>query len=142
MNIGIEMKTHKLIFNSEPDSIKLVKDWLDKLAIEYNVCEELYPNILISLTEAVNNAIHHGNKCDANKRILLVCSVKKKKIKFKVMDEGEGFNEKNIPNPLSNERLTLENGRGVMIMKELAHEIRFKKHGSMVEMTFKFKSLQ
>ncbi len=135
------MKMHKLVFNSEPESIHLLKDWLDVLAAKYNICEELYPDILISLTEAVNNAIHHGNKCDANKRIMLVCNVKKHKMKFKVMDEGEGFNEKKLPDPLSSERITLENGRGVMIMKNLAHEIRFKKHGTMVEMTFKFKSV-
>ncbi len=135
------MKIHKLVFKSEPDGIRLVKDWLDKLSVIYNICDELYPDILISLTEAVNNAIHHGNKCDASKRIMLFCVVKKKKLKFKVMDEGKGFNEKKLPDPLSNERIALENGRGVLIMKELAHEIRFKKHGSMVEMTFKLKSI-
>lgn len=132
---------HKLVFNSDPNSIQLVKEWVDNLVIKYDVCEELYPDILISLTEAVNNAIHHGNKCDKSKRILLICTVKNSKMKFKVQDEGDGFNDKLLPDPCSKERVGLENGRGVMIMKELAHKIKFKKHGALVEMTFKFKSI-
>jgi len=135
------MKVHRLVFNSHPESIRLVKKWVDDIAAKYNVCEELYPNILISLTEAVNNAIYHGNKGDKSKRILLICNVKKSKLKFEVHDEGDGFNEMEIPDPLSAERIDKENGRGVMIMKELAHEVRFKKKGSLVQMIFKFKSM-
>lgn len=135
------MKIHRLVFNSNPESIRLVKEWVDGIAEKYNVCDELYPNILISVTEAVNNAIHHGNKGDVNKSILLICNVKKSKLKFKVQDEGDGFNDLAIPDPLSKDRIEKENGRGVMIMKELAHEVHFKKKGSLVEMIFKFKSI-
>lgn len=133
---------HRLVFKSEPKSIQLVKGWVDDLVIRYNVCDELYPDILISLTEAVNNAIHHGNKCDSNKIILIVCTVKKSEIKFKVQDEGDGFNDKDLPDPLSDGRIRLENGRGVLIMKELTHEIEFKRDGALVELTFRFKSIQ
>lgn len=135
------MKIHKLVFNSDPNSIRLVKQWVDEIAIKYNICEELYPDILISLTEAVNNAIHHGNKGDKRKNILLICEARKSKLKFEVCDEGKGFCPSNIPDPLSEDRIELENGRGVMIMKELAHNIQFKKRGTIVQMTFKYKSM-
>ena len=76
------MKTHKLILNSDPNSIRLVKTWVDNISMKYNVCEELYPDILICLTEAVNNAIHHGNKRDVNKNISLICIVEKGRLQF------------------------------------------------------------
>ena len=134
------MKIHKLKFESDPDKIKLVKQWIDKIAIEYQISESLYPDILISLTEAVNNAIHHGNKGDRNKKISVVCKVKEDKLKFEVRDEGQGFDPDGIPDPTSGERIDKENGRGVMIMKTLANKVEFKKKGSTVKMTFKLKS--
>ena len=134
------MKIHRLEIKSNPDCIKSVKKWIDEIAIKYQVCEDLYPDILISLTEAVNNAIYHGNKGDSNKMIYLVCKVKEKKLKFEVRDEGKGFDPDNIPDPTSLERIEQENGRGVLIMKTLASKVEFKKHGSRVEMTFKYKS--
>ncbi len=135
------MKVHRLKFKSEPDSIKLVKQWVDQIALEYQICDALYPDILISLTEAVNNAIHHGNKGDSRKKICVVCKVKNDNLKFEVRDEGEGFNPDNIPDPTSMERIERESGRGVLIMKSLATKVEFKKKGSKVEMTFKYKSL-
>ena len=134
------MKIYRLEFESNPDKIKLVKQWVDKIAIEYQVCDALYPDILISLTEAVNNAIHHGNKGDQQKKIYLVCKVKGDKLKFEVKDEGQGFDPDDIPDPTSLERIEQESGRGVMIMKTLATKVEFKKSGSKVEMTFKYKS--
>jgi serine/threonine-protein kinase RsbW len=133
------MKIHRLEFRSAPENIKLVKQWVDKIAIEYQVCEALYPDILISLTEAVNNAIHHGNKGDQQKKIYLVCKIKENKLKFIIRDEGQGFDPDVIPDPTSRERIAQENGRGVMIMKTLASKVEFKKKGSKVEMTFKYK---
>ena len=73
------MKNHCIVFKSNPDNIRLVKLWLDEIAIKHSINETIYPNILITLTEAVNNAIIHGNKCDISKDIKLWCDVKKKK---------------------------------------------------------------
>ena len=136
------MKLHRLVFNSDPNSIRLVKQWFDQIAIKYSVCESLYPDILISLTEAVNNAIQHGNKGDVNKNICLICKVKPHELKFEVCDEGRGFNPRKIPDPTSIEKIEQENGRGVLIMRSLAHKVKFKKKGTTVEMTFNFKNIE
>ncbi|MGE5355687.1 MAG: ATP-binding protein [Deltaproteobacteria bacterium] len=131
------MKTHYIVFKSDPNNIRLVKLWLDEIAILHCLTETIYPNILITLTEAVNNAIIHGNKCDINKDIKLWCDVKENKIKFIVRDEGDGFDWNNIPDPRTCERVNLENGRGVLIMQSLAHKVKYRKQGANVEITFK-----
>lgn len=136
------MNTHKLILNSDPNNIRLVKTWVDIISMKYNVCEELYPDILICLTEAVNNAIHHGNKRDVNKNISLICIVEKGRLQFNVCDEGSGFSPNKVPDPRLSHRVDNEHGRGVMIMKQLSDNIKFVKRGSKVIMTFKFKRLQ
>ncbi len=131
------MKTYRLILKSTPSSINDLQKWIDAIAIDNKVCEEVYPDILVCLTEAVSNAIHHGNKCDSNKRIRLLCRRKNNQLEFKVSDEGNGFYLDEIPDPTSFDRIEQENGRGVMIMHRLAHEVKFKKQGSKVIMRFK-----
>jgi serine/threonine-protein kinase RsbW len=133
------MKNHFIVFKSNPDNIRLVKLWLDEITIKHSLNETIYPNMLITLTEAVNNAIIHGNKCDISKDIKLWCDVKEKKIKFIVRDEGDGFDWNTIPDPRTCERIQTENGRGVLIMQSLAHKVKYRKQGANVEITFKIK---
>jgi serine/threonine-protein kinase RsbW len=51
-------------FPSTPGCISELEQLVDHLASKYHISQDKYPNILISLTEAVNNAIIHGNHCD------------------------------------------------------------------------------
>ncbi|MEZ4907990.1 MAG: ATP-binding protein [Saprospiraceae bacterium] len=134
------MKTNYLVFKSDPENIHLVKKWLDDLTEKLNIGQEIYPNILISLTEAVNNAIQHGNKCDCTKSIQLYCFKKHDRLKFKVIDEGEGFDCNKIPDPRTKDKIECENGRGVLIMKSLAHKVKYNNQGTNVVITFKISS--
>ena len=59
---------------------------------KYQISPDMYGNILISLTEAVNNAIRHGNCNDQNKTVKVsMQQVSEHKITFQVSDEGPGF---------------------------------------------------
>ncbi|MEZ5050253.1 MAG: ATP-binding protein [Saprospiraceae bacterium] len=49
---------------SNPNNIMEVENYLRDLSSAYKISEDRYPDILISLTEAVNNAIIHGNHSD------------------------------------------------------------------------------
>jgi serine/threonine-protein kinase RsbW len=131
------MDNHFIEFKSNPNNIRLVKLWLDDIAMEHSVAGSVYAKILVTLTEAVNNAIFHGNKCDTSKDIKIWCEIKSKRIRFIVRDEGEGFNWNDIPDPRTCERVHLENGRGVLIMQSLAHKVKYKKKGSDVEIIFR-----
>jgi serine/threonine-protein kinase RsbW len=48
-----------------------VEDFVKRLVTKMNIDENLYSNILISLTEAVNNAMIHGNQLDNKKTIVV-----------------------------------------------------------------------
>lgn len=133
------MKKTYLVFKSDPDNLKLAQEWLNEISLQFDIDKSLYPNILISLTEAVNNAIFHGNKCDKDKNIRLTFQPKSNCIKFKICDEGEGFDNSLIPDPTADINLLHESGRGVLLMKYLAHKVKFKHQGSNVEITFKTK---
>ena len=68
-------ETEKVIeFASNTDNISLVEKLVDKICEEFKIKEYFYGNILIALTEAVNNAIVHGNKLDETKMVRVVVS--------------------------------------------------------------------
>ena len=126
----------KVIFSSDPGNIQFVEEFINEIDRKYPICPKLYPNILITLTEAVTNAIHHGNNADINKKIALCCRVRPTKLTFRISDEGKGFNHRRIPDPTSPERIDQEDGRGVFIMKQLSDKVLFRDNGRTVEIHF------
>ena len=126
-----------LILTSHPQSIQDLEAFLNPIRDKYKLSDTIYPRILISLTEAVNNAIHHGNRCDLKKCVHVVQIYKEKKsITFRVSDEGPGFDPNLIPDPTASCNCDKEGGRGVFLMKNLADEICYLDNGRTVEIIF------
>ena len=105
--------------------------------MKMDIDENLYSNILISVTEAVNNAIHHGNRQDLGKKIVVSCKKQSHRFQLVVSDEGSGFDPQGLPDPTSDERLEMEGGRGVFLMKQLTDEIHFLDEGRTVQLMWK-----
>jgi serine/threonine-protein kinase RsbW len=122
---------------SHPRCICEVENYVRDLVERLHIDENLYPNILICLTEAVNNAMIHGNQLDEQKEIMLSCHEKEHEIQFTISDEGSGFDPYKVPDPTSKERIETEGGRGVFLMKQLTDEIHFLNHGRTVKLMWK-----
>lgn len=101
--------------------------YLDKALDGLNISSEKYNNILLAITEAVNNAIIHGNKNDIKKEIGLEFIITDDFIKIVVTDEGEGFDLEKVPDPTLPENLLSEHGRGIFIIKHFVDELKFEK---------------
>lgn len=129
---------HKTIeLETSADSINTVTKYIDSI---YEVCEDemrdSYGNVIIAVTEAVNNAINHGNKNDTSKKITVSYKKENKLLTFTVGDEGEGFDFTDIPDPTDPENLEKLNGRGIFLMKNLVDDINFHEGGKKVELIF------
>ncbi|MFK7772017.1 MAG: ATP-binding protein [Saprospiraceae bacterium] len=126
-----------LRLSSDPKNVECVEPFVEKLVEKYHISPDMYGNILISLTEAVNNAIRHGNCNDQNKTVKVsMQEVSENKITFQVSDEGPGFDFDSVPDPTSPENLLKIGGRGVFLMRQLCDDIRFHDNGSTVEIQF------
>lgn len=130
------MKQNTLEIPSNPRAISDLESFVQDMATKYNICSNKYPDILISLTEAVNNAIIHGNKGNANKKVAISLVKNKTGLCFKVSDQGRGFNHKSIPNPTHESLIECCGGRGVHIIKELCDKVSFLNNGTTIEMFF------
>ena len=126
----------ELRFDSKPENIAGVERLIDKLSEEHNIIPEHYGNVLIAMTEGVNNAIVHGNKLDPDKSVTVACSVNDTNLVFRIPDEGPGFDYDHLPDPTAPENIETPHGRGVFLMRHLADECTFEDDGRIVELTF------
>ena len=122
---------------SEAHSINIIEKAIDDLKSEFDIHEDSYGNILVAVTEAVNNAIQHGNRNNPDKTVDITYEVDGDRVIFVVKDQGEGFDYYNLPDPTAPENLEKPTGRGVFLMKHLADQVIFSENGRVVEMYFK-----
>lgn len=126
-----------LSLSSHPNNVAKVEPFVDNVAQRYQLSPDTHGNILISLTEAVTNAILHGNQGDKDKTVSISLRRQKNALAFRVSDEGPGFDPCNIPDPTNEDHLECCGGRGLYLMRNLSDGCRFSKGGSTVEMRFK-----
>lgn len=126
-----------LTLSSDPSNISKVETYVNQIADRYQLSQEKHANLMISLTEAVTNAIIHGNKQDRSKQVSIRLAQTRGGLAVRVSDQGRGFNVDSLPDPTSPERLLECGGRGVFLMNQLCDQIKYINGGSTVEMQFK-----
>jgi len=118
------------------ENIRMIESFIDNAKERFHLDDDIYGNIMIAVTEAVNNAIKHGNSNDKSKNVMLSLSLEESLIKFVVRDEGIGFDYNHLPDPTAPENLEKPGGRGIFLMKHLSDEVEFKDRGRVVELSF------
>lgn len=130
------MKKIKIVIPSITENIRIIESFIDNAKEKFQMNDDIYGNIMIAVTESVNNAILHGNKNDRTKNVTLSLSLNNNVINFRIKDEGMGFDFQNLPDPTSPKNLDKPSGRGIFLMKHLSDEVNFSKNGSLVELAF------
>jgi len=113
-----------------------VEPFIDKLQDWMSLDTELRDRIMLPLSEAVNNAIIHGNKLQEDKSVTIVARQENRFLVISVEDEGEGFNPRAIPDPLNEKNLLKEGGRGIYLIRQYTDDLHFEKNGSRIIMSF------
>lgn len=131
------MEHQRLKISSKSENVALVEKLINDVCDLFKISEDHYGNILVAITEAVNNAILHGNKSNPSKCIDITFQSNKDSISFTVKDEGEGFDYKSLPDPTSPENIEKPHGRGVFLMRNLADKVEFADNGRTVSLDFK-----
>jgi serine/threonine-protein kinase RsbW len=132
---------YEMICRSNQKEISHIEEFLRQISTQLHIDDGMMHRLLVSCTEAVNNAIVHGNKSDPDKKVIIRCVVKKRTLTICVIDEGKGFDPESLQDPRDEKNLLKENGRGVFLMRSLMDKVVFKrlKSGSVVEMKVKLR---
>lgn len=117
-------------------NVSKVEAFIDKVCEPYLADEDMYGNVLIAVTEAVNNSILHGNLSNSLKFVEIDFFETPKSISFIVRDQGLGFDHNNLPDPTAPQNLEVETGRGVFLMRHLADDVLYNETGNEVTLIF------
>lgn len=130
------INNQQLELPSAMEGIHIIEKLIETICSTYKLSEDHYGNILVAVTEAVNNAIYHGNKANPAKKVHVGFETSPTSISFSVKDEGDGFDYNNLPDPTDPANIEKPSGRGIFLMKHLADEVSFSEDGSCVFLTF------
>ena len=121
-----------------PSTLKAVgriEAFLKKVNRSVHLDEIQMHKLMVSLTEAVNNAIVHGNKQDLQKKVSVECEILPGWLLFVVRDQGKGFRPNDVANPLHQKNLLRESGRGVFLMRTLMDRVEFERKRTGMEVS-------
>ncbi|MGD9127962.1 MAG: ATP-binding protein [Planctomycetia bacterium] len=117
-------------------SLSLVQDFIDDVA-EY-VQTRAIPvdefSFKFALTEAVTNAIEHGNKKNPRRLVKFRLWEEEGSLRMSFEDEGSGFDWREYQDPSCPDS-TAESGRGLFIIGQCGYEVEFNEAGNLVTLT-------
>jgi len=110
---------------------RLLDEVLDQLENMHWTRRDIF-GVHLAVDEALVNAIRHGNRMDADKRIHFCCWLSPHKVRVEVTDEGPGFDPNSLPDPTEPARLHGPGGRGVLLMRAFMSRVEFRDRGNHV----------
>lgn len=130
------MNSIKISIPSLIENIKIIESFIDNAKENFEINDDIYGNIMISVTECISNAIVHGNRGDKNKLVHLELRMEEDQLKFTIQDEGEGFDISMLPDPTEPENIEKPGGRGIFLMRHLSDDVRFEDGGKTAILSF------
>jgi serine/threonine-protein kinase RsbW len=130
----------QLSIPSSYDAMEKVAAMIERAGDRVGISEDDEVDLMISVMEAVNNAIQHGNKEDVSKQVHIKIETEPGQLICWVRDEGPGFDPESVPNPLSPDNLLNPSGRGILMMREFMDHVEFSTGdtGTSVKMSKQF----
>jgi serine/threonine-protein kinase RsbW len=98
-----------------------------KAAEEAGLPEEDLHKISMAVRETMVNAVVHGNRYNAYKRVHLEISRAADHLVIIVADEGDGFDLASLPDPLAEENLLHQSGRGLLLVRAFVDEFQMRR---------------
>jgi serine/threonine-protein kinase RsbW len=130
------MKSIKISIPSLIENIQVIESFIDNAKDSFEINDDLYGNIMISVTECISNAIVHGNQSDPSKMVHLELQMEPGLLRCSIEDEGKGFDFTNLPDPTAPEHIEKTGGRGIFLMRHLSDEVKFEEGGKKTILSF------
>ena len=110
------------------DFVQVVSDRVGELA---GMDEDAIHWIGVAVRESVINAIKHGNREDHGKLVTVEFSFTPvafpRELVVRVLDQGEGFDPLDVPDPLAADNRLKSSGRGIFFMRSFMDDVTLKR---------------
>lgn len=125
-------QTFRLSLNSTYQESEKIPDFVTDIQEKSQLEDDTTGNLMLLLSEAVTNAIVHGNKLDKKKKVEVEVQINSNKIVSTVKDQGDGFEPDVANNPLKEENLLKDSGRGIFLIKEISDSMDYLDNGTTI----------
>jgi serine/threonine-protein kinase RsbW len=115
----------RFVIYSNPQSIEVVDQIMQQVTVNCRIDELVAFKVRLALSEAINNAILHGNASNPRKQVIIDLEERDDTLYCCVSDEGKGFEVEEILDPRKSENREKEGGRGVLFIKEVAEHFHY-----------------
>jgi serine/threonine-protein kinase RsbW len=114
-------------YPSTLDSVDTAEAEILKAAAEAGFDEDEQHRIGMAVRECMVNAVVHGNRYNRNKQVHVNVTVEGPKFTIRIIDQGEGFEIQEVPDPLHENNLLRHSGRGLFLMGAFMDDIKVRK---------------
>ncbi|HCA43389.1 MAG TPA: hypothetical protein DEP28_09080, partial [Bacteroidetes bacterium] len=128
---------YKLKLESKRSEVFKVENLLIEINNTFQLQMEKFINFQIAVSEAIINAIVHGNKENPEKFVFVFLTCNDESLCIKIQDQGDGFDIKKLPDPTDQSNILKEHGRGIFIIKTLVDEFSIDASESGTILTLK-----
>lgn len=125
-----------LVIASIPANLEHVRNFVREVFKEARLNMNCFNRVVLGISEAVNNAILHGNQLNPQKKVFIRMQLKGNQCKVEVKDEGNGFCKDLLQDPTGDKNIRKEHGRGLYLVRQLADKLSFLEEGRRVLIQF------
>ncbi len=123
---GSEGRKVDLLLDSTLDSVDTAEEAVLKEAEALGFNEDDMHEIGMAVRECMVNAVVHGNRYNARKKVHAMIQRGADRLSIVIQDEGEGFDMADLPDPLADENLLRHSGRGLLLIQAYMDEFQIR----------------
>src|SRR5947208_17122835 len=120
-------RTVEQVLDSTLESVDQAERLTLEVARESGFGDEDLDRIGMSVRECMVNAVVHGNRYNAHKKVRLSLDLTRERLTIRIADEGEGFDPAELPDPISGDNLMRHSGRGIFLMRAFMDDLQIRR---------------
>ena len=130
LDAGANAQTNEVMNQDYPSTLESVDAAEQKIleaAEQVGFDEDTRHDIGMSVRECMVNAVVHGNRYNKNKQVRVRVSTSADAFRISILDQGEGFEIQEVPDPLHDTNLLRHSGRGLFLMGAFMDDVSVRK---------------
>ena len=120
-------ETMETFLDSTLESVDSAEELTVGLAQRGGFDEDDLMKIGLAVRESMVNAVVHGNRYNAHKKVRLSVTRNGTKLTVRIADQGEGFDVSNLPDPLAEDNILRTSGRGIFLIRSFMDEFDIRR---------------
>jgi serine/threonine-protein kinase RsbW len=122
-----ETETGERFLDSTLESVDRAEEMAVGAAEQAGFDEDDLMRIGMAVRESMVNAVVHGNRYNANKKVLLRVVIEGARLTVRITDQGEGYDGGSVPDPVAPENLMRTSGRGIFLIRSFMDEFEMRR---------------